>query len=359
MRARPLFALAIFFAAGRAAAQTDLAPPQMANLGECALEGGGTIHDCQIAYRTFGTLDAEKRNAVLAATWFAGDSDAYIAWLRLPELVDTSRFFVVVAEAFGNGRSSSPSNSRTQPGADFPQFTIRDIVSAHRRLVQEVLGVPRLHAVMGHSMGGMQALEWGVAYPDDVDRLVAMAPQPRGGAYGFVAFDAVLRSIELGRRHGVPDDSVAALVGALLALTLNTPAKVNERPAGDAPAIVAEIVGWITAGRSLDDLASQLRAIRAYDVAARFGGDLARAARATRARALVLHSPDDVVGQPEITAEYARLLGAETVVVRSRCGHSFPDPACEHRLVSTAVRRFLAIPAAPSSARFQPNDALP
>ena len=159
-----------------------------------------------------------------------------------------------------------------QPGGAFPQFGIRDIVTAHRRVLQEVLGIPRLHAVIGHSMGGMQALEWGVAYPDDVDRLVAIAPQPRGGTHGRIALDAIHRALEMGRRHGVPDNAVAALVGGLLALTLNTPEKVNERPLGDAPTIVAEIVGWITAGRSLDDIASQLHAIRAYDVAAAFGG---------------------------------------------------------------------------------------
>ena len=60
----------------------------------------------------------------------------------------------------------------------------------------------------------------------------------------------------------------------------------------------------------------------------------------------MLYSPDDHVEQPDVTAEYARLLGAETVVAPSRCGHSFPDPVCEHRLVAEAVRHFLAEPAA-------------
>jgi homoserine O-acetyltransferase len=363
MRARPLVVLAAALTAavtaGPAAAQARLAPPQVATLGACALEGGGTIRDCRIAYRTLGALDAGKRNAVLAPTWLAGDSDAYLAWLRLPELVDTTRFFVVVAEAFGSGRSSSPSNSPTQPGAGFPPFGLPDVVAAHRRLLREVLGVPRLHAVIGYSMGGMQALEWGVAYPDDVERLVGIAPQARLTTYNRVMVDALLRAIALGRRHGAPDDSVAALVGAVLALMATTPDKVNERPPNASPAIAAEMAGLITTGRSLADVASQLRAIRAYDVATRFGGDLARAARAARARALVFYSPGDLITQPATIAEYARLLGAETVVVPSRCGHSFPDPACEHRAVAAAVRRFLATPAERRRARGEPRSVRP
>jgi homoserine O-acetyltransferase/O-succinyltransferase len=350
MGARPLLLLGTVLAASAAAAQAPLPPPQVAALGECPLEGGAVIRDCQVRYRVLGRLDAGRRNAVLVTTWFGGDSDLWLTWMRLPEFVDTTRHFVVVVDAFGSGRSSSPSTSRAQPGAEFPRFTVRDMVAAQRRLLWETLGVRGLHAVMGYSMGGMQALQWGAAYPADVERLVAMAPSPRLTAYDRVLWEALVRAVELGRRHAVPDDSVAALVGALVALTATTPARVNERPAHQAPAVVSETVRLLTAGRSLDDLASQARAMLAHDVAAGTSGagggagELARAARATRARTLVVYSPDDHLVTPQAAAEYARLLGAEVVAVPSRCGHFFMTSACERPQVAAAVRRFLAQP---------------
>jgi homoserine O-acetyltransferase len=352
MRARPLLLLGIVLLGtaletSAAAAQAPLPPPQVARLVECPLEGGAVILECQLRYRVLGRLDASRRNAVLVPTWFAGDSDAWLAWLRLPEFVDTTRHFVVVVDAFGSGRSSSPSTSRAQPGAAFPRFTLRDMNVAQRRLLWETLGVRGLHAVVGYSMGGMQALDWGAAYPADVARVVAIAPSPRLPAYDRVLWEALVRAVDLGRRHAVPDDSVAALVGALLVLTTTTPALVNERPAHEAPALVSEMVAAVTAGPSLDDLASQARAMLALDVAAGAGGGaggLARAAGATRARTLVVYSPDDHIVTPQAAAEYARLLKAEVVAVPSRCGHMFIGPTCERPQVAAAVRRFLAQP---------------
>jgi homoserine O-acetyltransferase len=351
MRARLLLPLGTALATSAAAAQAPSPPPQaaarVAALGECALESGAVIRECQLRYRVLGRLDASRRNAVLVTTWFGGDSDLWLTWMRLPEFVDTTRHFVVVVDAFGSGRSSSPSTSRAQAGAEFPRFTVRDMVAAQRRLLWETLGVRGLHAVMGYSMGGMQALQWGAAHPADVERLVAIAPSPRLSAYDRVLWEALVRAVELGRRHAVPDDSVAALVGALVALTATTPARVNERPAHQAPAVVSETVRVLTAGRSLDDLAAQARAMLAHDVASATGGgagDPAGAARATRARTLVVYSPDDHLVTPQAGAEYARLLGAEVVTVPSRCGHFFMLSACERPQVAAAVRRFLARP---------------
>src|SRR5687768_13770253 len=125
------------------------------------------------------------------------------------------------------------------------------MVAAQRRLLWETLGVRGLHAVVGYSLGGMQAFEWGVAYPADVARLVAIAPSPRLTAYDRVVWEALVRAVDLGHRYAVPNDSVAALVGALLALTATTPAMVNERPAQEARAIVSETVRFVSAGRSL------------------------------------------------------------------------------------------------------------
>src|SRR5882672_9263362 len=125
-------------------------PATVASLGTCRLGSGATIENCRVAYRTFGRLNAARTKAVLIPTW-------------LP------------------GRSSSPSNT-PEGRAAFRALTIADMVEAQHRLVVEILKLPGLHAVLGISMGGMQAFEWAVRYPTFVDAVVPIVGTPQTGA---------------------------------------------------------------------------------------------------------------------------------------------------------------------------------
>ena len=109
------------------------APLQFADLGTCELESGEVIRDCRVGYRTFGRLNAERSNAILFPTALWNRTDAAGELFGPQGLLDTSEWFVIAVDAFGNGVSSSPSNSPTQGGASFPQFTIRDMVNSQYR----------------------------------------------------------------------------------------------------------------------------------------------------------------------------------------------------------------------------------
>src|SRR4051812_33110908 len=124
-------------------------PPQIAALGSCTLSSGKTIHNCRVAYRTFGRLNAARTNGVLIPTWLLGRSDQWIGLLGPNGLVDTTRFFTIVVDALGNGLSSSPSNSSAADRTAFNDLTIGDMVVSQHRLVAQHLKLPRLHAVMG------------------------------------------------------------------------------------------------------------------------------------------------------------------------------------------------------------------
>jgi homoserine O-acetyltransferase/O-succinyltransferase len=109
-------------------------------------------------------------------------------WLIGPGLaLDTTRYFLVATELFGNGHSSSPSNT-PEPfhGPRFPRATIRDNVQAVHRLLVNELGVNHLAAVLGFSMGAEQAFQWAVSYPDFVDRIIALAGTARCWPHGVV-----------------------------------------------------------------------------------------------------------------------------------------------------------------------------
>ena len=97
--------------------------------------------------------------------------------------LDPERHFIICADAIGNGMTTSPSNSRTHPDLAFPRFAIRDMVASQQKLL-DALGIGRLAAVVGASMGGMQALQWGVSAPDRMRSIVALVPMARTRAVG-------------------------------------------------------------------------------------------------------------------------------------------------------------------------------
>src|SRR4051812_36140448 len=141
------------------------AEQQFADLGDFKLESGEVIKHCRIGYRTHGALNAEKSNAVLFPTWFGGTSADLGGSIGMGGIVDTGGLYVIAIDAIGNGISASPSNSKDQPGQKFPAFTIRDMVNSQFRVLTDVLHLNHLRAVIGISMGGMQAFQWMASYP--------------------------------------------------------------------------------------------------------------------------------------------------------------------------------------------------
>jgi homoserine O-acetyltransferase/O-succinyltransferase len=157
-----------------------------------ALDGGGVLRGITLAYETWGTLDADASNAVLVCHAWTGDSHlagpageghATPGWWEGavgPGLaIDTDRFFVVCMNVLGGcqgstGPASIDPATGTPYGSRFPVVTIRDMVRAQRSLTDH-LGIGRWHSVVGGSMGGMQALEWAITYPDRVASLVVIA----------------------------------------------------------------------------------------------------------------------------------------------------------------------------------------
>jgi homoserine O-acetyltransferase len=158
-------------------------PHQRYCMGDLKLESGDAIQDFCISYVTHGKLNAAKSNAVLMVTAIGGNHHRIDYLIGPGRALDPSRYFIIATDAIGNGLSTSPSNSKAQPGMRFPKFNIRDMVESERRLVAEKFGLTRLVTVIGASMGGMQALQWGVSHPDMMASLVAIIPLARTPAW--------------------------------------------------------------------------------------------------------------------------------------------------------------------------------
>ncbi len=171
----------IFFSLllGMISPEAQPAPQQMVYFDACALASGLQLHSCQVGYRTFGRLAADKSNVLVLPTWLSGQSKDWAMFIGPGKLIDPSTYFVVVIDALGNGISSSPSNHPQKPGTSFPALTTLDMVTSSRRLLVEHLGITHVRGIIGISMGGMLALLWGAAFPDDADKIVSMVGTPR------------------------------------------------------------------------------------------------------------------------------------------------------------------------------------
>ncbi|MFI4927313.1 MAG: homoserine O-acetyltransferase, partial [Burkholderiales bacterium] len=174
-----------------------------------ALQSGASIRDYSLAYETYGTLNADRSNAVLichalnashhVAGVYAGQEKSEGWWDSMigpGKPVDTHRFFVIGVNNLGSCFGSTgpmhvnPDTGRIY-GADFPVVTVEDWVNAQARLL-DALGIQQLAAVMGGSLGGMQALSWTLQYPQRVRHAVVVASAPNLNAEN-IAFNEVAR----------------------------------------------------------------------------------------------------------------------------------------------------------------------
>lgn len=151
-------------------------PHEHFELGSYTLDCGDTLPDARLAYRTHGSLNPAKDNAVLVPHMYSGTSASMEGLIGEGRALDPSRYFIILPDQFGSGLSSSPSNTPAPfDRGRFPAVTIADDVRAQHRLVTERFGITSLHAVIGWSMGGQQTYEWAVRHPGMVPRAAVFA----------------------------------------------------------------------------------------------------------------------------------------------------------------------------------------
>jgi len=161
-------------------------------------ESGVVLPEAHVVYTTLGTLNAAGDNAILLPSHYMANFSGY-NWLigsAPARALDPARSFLVLTELFGNGRSSSPSNT-PEPfhGPRFPTVTIRDNVEAVHRLLTDELKVKHLRAVIGYSMGAEQAFQWAVSYPGFMDAIVATSGTAKCYGHGYVRLEGQIAAL--------------------------------------------------------------------------------------------------------------------------------------------------------------------
>lgn len=171
--------------------------------GEFKLECGAVLPEIDIAYSTYGTLNADKSNVVWVCHALTANSDAADWWngvVGSGHVVDPEKYFIICANILGSCYGSTgPLSKNTLTNepyfGNFPLITIRDMVQAHI-LLRKHLGIEKIHLLMGGSMGGYQAMEWCVMESNAIDNLFLLATSASESAWGIATHTAQRLSIE-------------------------------------------------------------------------------------------------------------------------------------------------------------------
>ncbi len=352
-----------------------------------ALDCGRELHPVRIAYETYGTLSPARDNVILVCHALSGDAHAAgfaktpppestrdgfaaeerdagqgrgLGWwdgmIGPGKAFDTGRFFVVSTNLLGGCRgttgpsSENPATGRPY-GSDFPVITVADMVRVQRAFLNE-LGIARLAAVAGGSLGGMQALEWATLYPDQVDAIIPIASthavSPQGVAWNAIARSSIMAdpAWQGGHYYGTgraPDAGmgVARMVGHITYLSAQSlGAKFGRRlqfaddirytltePEFEVESYLRHQADSFVRRFDANTYLYTSRALTYFDLARQYGsGSLVQALRPVRARVLLMAFSSDWLYPPSGSEELARALRAngrdvELHVIEAPYGH--------------------------------------
>ena len=356
-------AFAIMFVAPTAGSQPAAARVDRAEHGEFVIanfrtESGVTLPQARVVYGTYGHLNAAHDNVVLLPSHYMANHHGY-EWLIGPGLaLDTARLFLVATELFGNGSSSSPSNTpEPYHGPRFPVTTIRDNVEAVHRLLVERLGVTHLRAVIGFSMGAQQAFQWAVSFPAYMDRVVATSGTAKTYGHGVMRLEGQIAALTAdsafhGGEYTAPPKTGLAAFGMVWAAWLYSQEWWRRElwragsPAGTTLEQFTQ--SWRTRfGADANNYILQARTWERHDVGTTpgFDGNVEQALRSITVPVLYMPSETDLyfpVGDARYEAQFIRRV--QWMPIPSLWGHpagAGASPA-DKQFLNEKIARFLA-----------------
>lgn len=370
-------------------AQTLLTEKKTFELPSFTTQSGKALKNVKVGWETYGTLNADKSNAILICHFFSGTSHAagkyketdaapgyWDSIIGPGKAIDTNKYFVISSDTLVNLGANDPTVITTGPastnpdtgkpyGMDFPIVTIRDFIEVQKRLV-ESLGIKKLHMVAGASMGALQTFEWAATYPEMVGRAMPVIAFGEADANLIAWLDIWASPIRLdpnwnkGDYYGkTPPD--AGLAQALKIVTLHANhwdwanktfgrkwAKEGENPASGFDkrfSIEAVLDGAGAARAKISDANHFLYLVKANQLFVAGGGTLDEGVKKIKAPVLLIHSPKDLVFPPggvDDTAARLKATGVPVEQIQLKGDRGHLDGVLTIKQAEGAITAFLA-----------------
>jgi homoserine O-acetyltransferase len=327
------------------------------DLGDVVLQSGITLREARIAYKTYGKLAPARDNVIVMPTFYGGQHTDTEPMMQAGRALDLDRYFVIVPNLFGDGLSSSPSNSAPPfDRAAFPNVTVYDNVVCQHRLVTEHLGISRIKLVVGFSMGAQQAFQWGALYSDIVQAIAPLCGSARTSPHNYLFLDGVKAALradaafEDGWYQSPPIKGLRAFgrvyTGWLASQDFFREQEYRKMGLASLEDTVRFFEGYFRQ-RDANDLLAMLWTWQHADISAnpQHGGDLAVALGAIRARAIVMPCETDLYFRVRDNAiEVEQMPNAELRPIPSIWGHLAPFGANppDNEFIDVALRELLA-----------------
>ncbi len=333
---------------------------------EFTFESGAVVPDVKLAYTTRGTLNEQKSNAVLLPSHYGADHTGYDYLIGPGMELDPAKYFLISTDQFANGMSSSPSNTPAPfRGPMFPRVSIRDNVEAQRRLVRDKLGITKLKAIVGFSMGGQQAYQWAVSHPQMIESIVVICGNAKQYPFGIVRLQGSITALKAdaefmnGDYTRPPEKGLRAMSTHYRAWTRSPEAWPRELFDNMSDQDVEEFLESISdgfLGKDANDLISQAETWKRHDVGDTkgFGGNLEKALGSIKARVLILPSTSDqYFPLTDAVFESKLIPGAKLLPIQSVFGHTAGGgiDSDATKAMDAAIREFLNLNGSVDSSR--------
>ncbi len=329
------------------------------DLGDVVLQRGATLRGAKLAYKTYGELNQRRDNVIVYPTSYGSQHTLNEARIGPGRALDPEKYFIIVPNMFGNGLSSSPSNTPIPyDRARFPNVTLYDNVMCQHRLVTEVFGIETIALVTGWSMGGQQTYHWGSLFPDMVERILPICGSAKTSHHNYVFLEGVKAALTAddawaGGWYDKPPTKGLRAFGRVYAGWAVSQAFYREEvylKIGYSSLEDYLVAFWEARrlGSDANDLLAMLWSWQNADISANelYGGDLNRALGAIKAKAIVMPGRTDLYFPPEDNElEVARMPNAEFRPIESIWGHLAGGPGANEedtKFVEDAIRELLA-----------------
>ena len=313
---------------------------QQFQLDDVELLSGEALLNAKLSYKTYGNLNTGKNNVVVLPTFYTGSHTRNEGFFGAGRAIDPNKHFIVSINLFGNGISSSPSNTPApQDGPRFPKISLWDNIACQYKLLTEALGVDRIALVAGWSMAGCQAYQWAAQYPDFVDAILPFCASAKTSIHNHVFLEGVKAALCADSLWNKGDYLTPPVVGLkafarvyagwAFSQTFYRDELFKEIGYESAEALLQDWEADHVQNWDANNLLAKLATWQAGDISIGplYDGDFHLALRSIKARTIIMPCSQDLYFPPQDNEiEVQHIANAELRIYDSPWGHCAANP---------------------------------